>query len=105
MIECMKSCQVMGDRLGNIRWWDVTTGLSSWFSTHQGGVRRIKFAPVSHADHSRGRIAVLFNEHNFAIYDLVSGLSTCMKYVNRSFLADCQCCHTHEKIFELPSSL
>jgi hypothetical protein len=62
----------MGDRLGSIRWWDVTTGLSSFFNTHRGGVRRIKFAPVRIRDSSRGRIAVLFNDHSFAVYDLVS---------------------------------
>jgi hypothetical protein len=60
----------MGDRLGSIRWWDVTTGLSSFFNTHRGGVRRIKFAPVRIGDSSRGRIAVLFNDHSFAVYDL-----------------------------------
>ncbi|BFI33782.1 hypothetical protein AXG93_59s1230 [Marchantia polymorpha subsp. ruderalis] len=61
---------VMGDRMGNIRWWDVTSGLSSLFNTHRGGVRRIKFAPVTLGDPSRGRIAVLFNDHTFAVYDL-----------------------------------
>ncbi|XP_024388450.1 uncharacterized protein [Physcomitrium patens] len=61
---------VMGDRTGSIRWWDVVTGLSSSFSTHRGGVRRIKFAPVRIGDPTRGRIAVLFNDHSFAVYDL-----------------------------------
>ncbi|CAM6125774.1 unnamed protein product [Calypogeia fissa] len=61
---------VMGDRIGNIRWWDVTSGLSSLFNTHHGGIRRIKFAPVTLGDPSRGRIAVLFNDHTFAVYDL-----------------------------------
>ena len=62
----------MGDRTGSIRWWDVVTGLSSSFNTHRGGVRRIKFAPVRIGDPTRGRIAVLFNDHSFAVYDLVS---------------------------------
>ncbi|KAL2631416.1 hypothetical protein R1flu_016102 [Riccia fluitans] len=61
---------VMGDRLGNIRWWDVSSGHSSLFNTHRGGVRRIKFAPVTLGDLSRGRIAVLFNDHTFAVYEL-----------------------------------
>jgi len=64
--------QVMGDRTGSIRWWDVVTGLSSSFSTRRGPVRRIKFAPVRIGDSTRGRIAVLFNDHSFAVYDLVS---------------------------------
>ncbi|CAL5438889.1 unnamed protein product [Camellia sinensis] len=48
---------VMGDRSGNIRWWDVTTGQSSSFNTHREGIRRIKFSPVVPGDCSRGRIA------------------------------------------------
>ncbi|CAL5060395.1 unnamed protein product [Urochloa decumbens] len=63
---------VMGDRSGNIRWWDVTTGLSSSFSTHREGIRRIKFSPVVHGDRSRGRIAVLFYDNTFSIFDLDS---------------------------------
>uniref|UniRef100_A0A0E0CF84 Uncharacterized protein n=1 Tax=Oryza meridionalis TaxID=40149 RepID=A0A0E0CF84_9ORYZ len=62
--------EVMGDRSGNIRWWDVTTGLSSSFSTHREGIRRIKFSPVVHGDRSRGRIAVLFYDNTFSIFDL-----------------------------------
>lgn len=62
----------MGDRLGNIRWWDVTTGLSSSFNTHKEGIRRIKFSPVVSGDCSRGRIAVLFYDNTFSIFDLVS---------------------------------
>ncbi|KAM0932569.1 putative transcription factor WD40-like family [Dioscorea sansibarensis] len=61
---------VMGDRLGNIRWWDVTTGLSSSFNTHKEGIRRIKFSPVVSGDCSRGRIAVLFYDNTFSIFDL-----------------------------------
>lgn len=61
---------VMGDRLGNIRWWDVTTGLSSSFNTHREGIRRIKFSPVVSGDSSRGRIAVLFYDNTFSIFDL-----------------------------------
>ncbi|KAL3689312.1 hypothetical protein R1sor_015621 [Riccia sorocarpa] len=61
---------VMGDRMGNIRWWDVSSGHSSLFNTHRGGVRRIKFAPVTLGDPSRGRIAVLFSDHTFAVYEL-----------------------------------
>uniref|UniRef100_A0A0E0CF78 Uncharacterized protein n=1 Tax=Oryza meridionalis TaxID=40149 RepID=A0A0E0CF78_9ORYZ len=64
--------EVMGDRSGNIRWWDVTTGLSSSFSTHREGIRRIKFSPVVHGDRSRGRIAVLFYDNTFSIFDLDS---------------------------------
>lgn len=63
---------VMGDRSGNIRWWDVTSGLSSSFSTHREGIRRIKFSPVVHGDRSRGRIAVLFYDNTFSIFDLDS---------------------------------
>ncbi|XP_057818736.2 uncharacterized protein LOC131031599 isoform X2 [Cryptomeria japonica] len=61
---------VMGNRLGNIRWWDVISGQSSSFNTHRGGIRRIKFAPVVVGDQSRGRVAVLFNDNTFSIYDL-----------------------------------
>ncbi|KAF3790619.1 WD repeat-containing protein 11 [Nymphaea thermarum] len=61
---------VMGDRSGSIRWWDVTTGLSSSFNTHRDGIRRIKFSPVVSGDHSRGRIAVLFHDNTFSIFDL-----------------------------------
>ncbi|KAK9141734.1 hypothetical protein Syun_011134 [Stephania yunnanensis] len=63
---------VMGDRSGNIRWWDVTSGVSSSFNTHREGIRRIKFSPVVAGDRSRGRIAVLFYDNTFAIYDLDS---------------------------------
>lgn len=62
----------MGDRSGNIRWWDVTTGQSSAFNSHRDGVRRIKFSPVVAGDRSRGRVAVLFNDNTFSVYDLVS---------------------------------
>ena len=68
--------QVMGDRSGNIRWWDVTTGLSSSFNTYRDGIRRIKFTPVVSGDRTRGRIAVLFNDHTFSVYDLVSNKKT-----------------------------
>ena len=64
--------QVMGDRSGSIRWWDVTTGHSSSFNTHRDGIRRIKFSPVVAGDRSRGRIAVLFYDNTFSVYDLVS---------------------------------
>ncbi|XP_024968119.1 WD repeat-containing protein 11-like [Cynara cardunculus var. scolymus] len=63
---------VMGDRLGNIRWWDVTTGQSSSFNTHREGIRRIKFSPVVPGDRSLGRIAVLFNDNTFSVFDLDS---------------------------------
>ncbi|OUZ99877.1 hypothetical protein BVC80_9067g66 [Macleaya cordata] len=63
---------VMGDRSGNIRWWDVTTGFSSSFNTHREGIRRIKFSPVVVGDRSRGRIAVLFYDNTFSIFDLDS---------------------------------
>ncbi|KAF9616518.1 hypothetical protein IFM89_029979 [Coptis chinensis] len=63
---------VMGDRSGNIRWWDVTTGVSSSFNTHREGIRRIKFSPVVAGDRSRGRIAVLFYDNTFSLFDLVS---------------------------------
>ncbi|CAM8960182.1 unnamed protein product [Rhodiola kirilowii] len=63
---------VMGDRSGNIRWWDVVTGSSSSFNTHREGIRRIKFSPVVSGDHSRGRIAILFYDNTFSVYDLDS---------------------------------
>ncbi|TQD70992.1 hypothetical protein C1H46_043475 [Malus baccata] len=63
---------VMGDRSGNIRWWDVTTGYSSSFNTHREGIRRIKFSPVVPGDHSRGRVAVLFYDNTFSVFDLDS---------------------------------
>ncbi|XAR66876.1 hypothetical protein NMG60_11013245 [Bertholletia excelsa] len=63
---------VMGDRSGNIRWWDVTTGQSSSFNTHREGIRRIKFSPVVLGDRSRGRIAVLFHDNTFSVFDLDS---------------------------------
>lgn len=63
---------VMGDRSGNIRWWDVTSGVSSSFNTHREGIRRIKFSPVVAGDRSRGRIAVLFYDNTFSLFDLDS---------------------------------
>ncbi|PON63191.1 Guanine nucleotide-binding protein, beta subunit [Parasponia andersonii] len=63
---------VMGDRSGNIRWWDVTTGQSSSFNTHREGIRRIKFSPVVSGDRTRGRIAVLFYDNTFSVFDLDS---------------------------------
>ncbi|KAE8654512.1 WD repeat-containing protein 11-like isoform X2 [Hibiscus syriacus] len=63
---------VMGDRSGNIRWWDVTTGQSSSFNTYREGIRRMKFSPVVAGDRSRGRIAVLFNDNTFSVFDLDS---------------------------------
>ncbi|KAL5729631.1 hypothetical protein ACHQM5_002555 [Ranunculus cassubicifolius] len=63
---------VMGDRSGNIRWWDVTSGVSSSFNTHREGIRRIKFSPVVSGDRSRGRIAVLFYDNTFSLFDLDS---------------------------------
>ncbi|KAM7511522.1 hypothetical protein LguiB_010397 [Lonicera macranthoides] len=63
---------VMGDRSGNIRWWDVTTGQSSSFNTHREGIRRVKFSPVVPGDRSRGRIAVLFYDNTFSVFDLDS---------------------------------
>ncbi|KAJ1443908.1 WD40-repeat-containing domain superfamily [Sesbania bispinosa] len=63
---------VMGDRIGNIRWWDVTTGHSSSFNTHREGIRRIKFSPYVPGDNSRGRIAVLFYDNTFSVFDLDS---------------------------------
>lgn len=67
--------QVMGDRIGNIRWWDVTTGQSSYFNTHKDGIRRIKFSPVVPGDHSRGRIAVLFYDNTFSVFELVRSVA------------------------------
>ncbi|KAJ7956722.1 WD repeat-containing protein 11 [Quillaja saponaria] len=63
---------VMGDRSGHIRWWDVTTGHSSSFNTHREGIRRLKFSPVVAGDRSRGRIAVLFYDNTFSVFDLDS---------------------------------
>ncbi|KAL8206256.1 hypothetical protein R6Q57_009807 [Mikania cordata] len=63
---------VMGDRVGNVRWWDVITGQSSSFNTHREGIRRIKFSPVVPGDRSLGRIAVLFNDNTFSVFDLDS---------------------------------
>ncbi|VFQ77151.1 unnamed protein product [Cuscuta campestris] len=63
---------VMGDRSGNIRWWDVNTGQSSSFNTHREGIRRIKFTPVVSGDCSMGCIAVLFTDNTFSIFDLDS---------------------------------
>ncbi|VVB04815.1 unnamed protein product [Arabis nemorensis] len=63
---------VMGDKSGNIRWWDITTGQSSAFNSHRDGIRRIKFSPVVAGDRSRGRVAVLFNDNTFSVFDLDS---------------------------------
>ncbi|CAN6898115.1 unnamed protein product, partial [Brassica oleracea] len=60
------------ERSGNIRWWDVTTGQSSAFNSHRDEVRRTKFSHVVAGDRSRGRVAVLFNDNTFFVYDLVS---------------------------------
>lgn len=72
----------MGDRSGNIRWWDVTTGQSSSFNTHREGIRRIKFSPVVTGDHSRGRIAVLFYDNTFTVFDLVSIQKKKTEFIN-----------------------
>lgn len=85
----MNHFQVMGDRSGNIRWWDVTTGHSSSFNTHREGIRRIKFSPVVPGDRSRGRVAVLFYDNTFSVFDLVS-LEKKNYMGNYSFL-----CHMH----------
>lgn len=61
----------MGDRTGSIRWWDVVTGHSSAFNTHREGIRRIRFSPFVPGDQSRGRIAVLFYDNTFSVFDLV----------------------------------
>lgn len=75
-VVCVKwqkyPCQVMGDRSGNIRWWDVKTKQSSSFNTHRESIRRIKFSLVVPGDRSHGRIVVLFNDYTFSVFDLVS---------------------------------
>ncbi|KAL9300785.1 putative transcription factor WD40-like family [Arabidopsis thaliana] len=63
---------VTGDKLGNIRWWDVVSGNSSSFNTCKEGIKNIKFSPVFSGDISRGRITVLFYDNTFSIYDLDS---------------------------------
>ncbi|AEC07867.1 Transducin family protein / WD-40 repeat family protein [Arabidopsis thaliana] len=63
---------VTGDKLGNIRWWDVVSGNSSSFNTCKEGIKKIKFSPVFSGDISRGRITVLFYDNTFSIYDLDS---------------------------------
>ncbi|CAL9234326.1 unnamed protein product [Arabidopsis halleri] len=63
---------VTGDKLGNIRWWDVASGNSSSFNTCKEGIKKIKFSPVFAGDISRGRITVLFYDNTFSIYDLDS---------------------------------
>ncbi|CAD5319586.1 unnamed protein product [Arabidopsis thaliana] len=63
---------VIGDKLGNIRWWDVVSGNSSSFNTCKEGIKKIKFSPVFSGDISRGRITVLFYDNTFSIYDLDS---------------------------------
>ena len=77
----------MGDRSGNIRWWDVTTGHTSSFNTHREGIRRIKFSPVVIGDRSRGRIAVLFYDNTFSVYDLVSRVDA--SFLHMFFINDC----------------
>jgi WD40 repeat protein len=72
----------MGDRSGNIRWWDVTTGYSSSFNTRRDGIRRIKFSPVVAGDRSRGRIAVLFYDNTFSVFDLVSMKNEIVNFVS-----------------------
>lgn len=78
----------MGDRSGNVRWWDITTGHSSSFNTHREGIRRIKFSPVVAGDHSRGRIAVLFYDNTFSVFDLVSMKNGIFKFFFSSLLFD-----------------
>ncbi|XP_010533145.1 PREDICTED: WD repeat-containing protein 11 [Tarenaya hassleriana] len=63
---------VTGDKLGTIRWWDVTTGNSSAFNTYREGIRNIKFLPFVAEDGSRGRVSVLFDDNSFCILDLDS---------------------------------
>ncbi|KAG2331850.1 hypothetical protein Bca52824_003030 [Brassica carinata] len=63
---------VTGDKLGNIRWWDVTSGNSSSFNTCKEGIKKIKFSPIYPASISRGRIIVLFFDNTFSFYDFDS---------------------------------
>ncbi|KAF2582469.1 hypothetical protein F2Q68_00002059 [Brassica cretica] len=63
---------VTGDKLGNIRWWDVTSGNSSSFNTCKEGIKKIKFSPIYHDSISRGRIFVLFFDNTFSFYDIDS---------------------------------
>ena len=101
----------MGDRSGNIRWWDVTTGQSSSFNTHRDGIRRIKFSPVVPGDRTRGRIAVLFYDNTFSVFDLVSSTQIinffkCTFYFplsERTF--HCKCCCHQKLIFHVVSDL
>lgn len=83
--------QVMGDRSGNIRWWDVTTGQSSSFNTHREGIRRIKFSPVVLGDRSRGRIAVLFYDNTFSVFDLVSEKFPLLLSLHVRQYSECSC--------------
>ncbi|KAJ8562303.1 hypothetical protein K7X08_011594 [Anisodus acutangulus] len=76
---------VMGDRSGNIHWWDVTTGQSSSFNTHREGIRRLKFSPVVPGDGSCGRIAVLFYDNTFSVFDLNDPLGLCIAGADSSF--------------------
>lgn len=82
----------MGDRSGNIRWWDVTTGQSSSFNTHREGIRRIKFSPVVPGDRSRGRIAVLFYDNTFSIFDLVSVKIQSINFIFLHFIKNIKKC-------------
>ncbi|CAH8386239.1 unnamed protein product [Eruca vesicaria subsp. sativa] len=63
---------VTGDKLGNIRRWDVTSGNSSSFNTCKEGIKTIKFSPIYPDSISRGRIIVLFFDNTFSFYDFDS---------------------------------
>ncbi|KAJ4872030.1 Transducin family protein / WD-40 repeat family protein [Raphanus sativus] len=61
---------VTGDKLGNIRWWNVTSGNSSSFNTCKEGIKKIKFSPIYPDSISRGRIFVVFFDNTISFYDI-----------------------------------
>lgn len=64
--------QVLGDRTGVLRWWDVTRGhCEQRHLPQRGAVRRICFSPCVVAPQRYGRVAVLFQDHSLVFVDLV----------------------------------
>ncbi|CAI5523321.1 unnamed protein product [Closterium sp. Naga37s-1] len=63
----------LGDKAGVLRWWDVASGAAGTHALNRGAIRRLRFAPTLVNSSSCGRIAVMFNDYTFALFDLDEG--------------------------------
>ncbi|GJP41231.1 hypothetical protein CLOM_g900 [Closterium sp. NIES-68] len=63
----------LGDKAGVLRWWDVVSGAAGTHALNRGAIRRLRFAPTLVSSSSCGRIAVMFHDYSFALFDLDEG--------------------------------